>query len=324
MGEIGLGQFIKNVFDYSTGKPVQSQPGKVANENFQKAQNEMVKAINQTAKNIAENFVRQHDIINTQMQLKELSSAERSALMKQFFDFPNDIKDLMKFLITDGKNTVSAKELNMLMTQNIDLSKLIQLLQTNGKIANEKLAKMTATLNQSGIYDTKQIKELAVLVNACIPASDAPQAQVLKNLLAMYLPWLPSQESVSFDAGSEEDKDGKSAASEDVITIIITTKNYGIVKILLYKEQEGFNLDISCSSEFPKEMFNESLKGESFSANTVFTTRKSADKSEEAKVEFSKSEKISPQLLIVVHSVIKLIMEIDQKGSLNETRKNML
>ena len=49
MSEISLGQFIKNVFDYSTGKMPAQQPGKVANENFQRAQNEAMKMVQQTA-----------------------------------------------------------------------------------------------------------------------------------------------------------------------------------------------------------------------------------------------------------------------------------
>lgn len=57
MSELSLGQFIKNVFDYSTGKPVQQQPGKVANENFQRAANEAMKMVQQTAQNIIQNFV---------------------------------------------------------------------------------------------------------------------------------------------------------------------------------------------------------------------------------------------------------------------------
>ncbi len=45
MSEISLGQFIKNVFDYSTGKMPAQQPGKVANEKFQRAQNEAMKMV---------------------------------------------------------------------------------------------------------------------------------------------------------------------------------------------------------------------------------------------------------------------------------------
>ena len=54
MSKIGLGQFLKNVFDYSTGKQPTQQPGRVANENFQKAQNEAARQLNQVAQNIVQ------------------------------------------------------------------------------------------------------------------------------------------------------------------------------------------------------------------------------------------------------------------------------
>lgn len=328
MGEIGLGQFLKNVFDYSTGKMPTQQPGQVANENFQKAQNEAVKQINQTMQNISQNFVRQQDIINTQMQLKELSNYERSMLLKNLFDFPSTIQDLVQFLATDGK-TVAAKELNALMTQNLDIAKLIVLLQTNGKEALAKIQKMITTMNQSGIFDTHQLKEMQILVNACIPANDASASQVLKSFLVMYLPWLPLNEATSFNLGYEEGNNEKKSSAEDVITIVITTKNFGIVKILLYKENENFNIDISCSEKFPKDTFNELIKGDAktlgVNSEISYTTRKNEQEHEqEPKVEFSKSSKVSPQLLFIIHAIIKIIMEIDNKGTLTEQRKKAL
>ena len=328
MGEIGLGQFLKNVFDYSTGKMPTQQPGQVANENFQKAQNEAVKQINQTMQNISQNFVRQQDIINTQMQLKELSNYERSMLLKNLFDFPSTIQDLVQFLATDGK-TVAAKELNALMTQNLDIAKLIVLLQTNGKEALAKIQKMITTMNQSGIFDTHQLKEMQILVNACIPANDASASQVLKSFLIMYLPWLPLNEATSFNVGYEEENNEKKSSAEDVITIVITTKNFGIVKILLYKENENFNIDISCSEKFPKDTFNELIKGDAktlgVNSEISYTTRKNEQEEEqEPKVEFSKSSKVSPQLLFIIHAIIKIIMEIDNKGTLTEQRKKAL
>lgn len=124
MSELSLGQFIKNVFDYSTGKPVQQQPGKVANENFQRAQNEAMKMVQQTAQNITQNFVRQQDILNTQMMLKELSNVERSWLMKNMFNFPENLSQLIEQIVTQGK-TVTAQELAALMKQDIDISKTL-------------------------------------------------------------------------------------------------------------------------------------------------------------------------------------------------------
>ena len=239
MSEINLGQFIKNVFDYSTGKAIQQQPGKIANEKFQHTQNEVMKTIQQTAQNIAQNFVNNQDILNTQMMLKELSNIERSLLLKQMFDFPENLTQLMEQIVAQGK-VIDAKELATLMTKELDISKLVVLMQTNGKAAMEKLAKMVATMNQSGIYNTQQLKEMSILINACIPTADTPQIQVLKNILLMYLPWLPLNESSGFNFGAESEDEGEKKNGDDSITIMITTKNYGIVKILLFKENNSF------------------------------------------------------------------------------------
>lgn len=108
------------------------------------------------------------------------------------------------------------------------------LLQTTGKAALEKLQKMITTMNQSGIYDTRQLKEMSVLINACIPANDASQAQILKSLMVMYLPWLPLNESAGFNFGADSAEEGKKGAGEESITIIITTKNYGEIKVFLF------------------------------------------------------------------------------------------
>lgn len=330
MSEISLGQFLKNVFDYSTGKPVQQQPGKVANENFQRAQNEAMKMVQQTAQNIAQNFVRQQDILNTQMMLKELSAQERSWLMKNMFNFPENINQLLENFITQGK-AVSAQELSLLMNQEIDISKLLLMLQNSGKNASEKLAKMITTLNQSGIFNTQQLKEMSVLINACIPANDASPAQILKSLMIMYLPFIPLNESAGFSFGASESKDGKKSAGDDTISIIITTKNFGIIKIFLYKASEAYNIDVSCNEDFPKEQLNDALKSENgipLNEAPVYTVRKDikedTEKNHELKVEFSKSSKITPQLLIIVHTIIKIITDIDNKSSLNENRKEQL
>lgn len=325
MSEVNLGQFFKNVFDYSTGKPVQQQPGKIANENFQRAQNEAMKMVQQTAQNISQNFVRQQDILNTQMMLKELSNVERSWLMKNMFNFPENLTQLLEQVVTQGK-TVNPKELSLLMSKDLDISKILVLLQTNGKTAMDKVAKMITTMNQSGIYDTHQLKEMAALINACIPANDASQAQVLKNLMMIYLPWLPINESVNFNFGADSEQESKKGEGEDSITIMFTTKNYGIVRVLLYMENNSCNIDINCSEDFPKDRFNTALENENginVNEKPVYTTRKSETKetAEELKVDFSKTAKVSPRLLVAIHAIIKIITEIDNFGTLQEKRK---
>lgn len=329
MSDISLGQFFKNVFDYSTGKPVQQQPGKVINENFQRAQQEAMKMVQQTAQNITQNMAQQQNILQTQMMLKQLSAAQQSWLMKHLFEFPENMTQLLETIVTNGK-TVSAQELLSLMNKELDLSKLLVLLQTNGKAALEKISKMIATMNQSGIYNTQQLKELSVLINACIPANDASQAQILKSFMIMYLPWLPINESTGFNFGGVAEESGEKSSAEDTITIYITTKNYGIVKIFLYKENDGYDMDVNCRNDFPKEKFHEAIKSDSsfvLKNPPTYTTRTKADEENdknETNITFSKSLKVTPQLLVIIHAIIKLVMEIDSQGTLQDKRKENL
>lgn len=331
MSEIGLGQFIKNAFNYSIGKPVNQQPSQSANENFQKAQQNTMKMLNETMQNIQNNFVRHADIMNTQMQLKQLNSMERQMLLKDLFNFPKDIKDLLvNFLKENASATMlSTKDLNALMSQTLDMSKLMLLLQTNGKSAAEKMTKMIATLNQSGIYNTQQLKELTALINACIPSADTTPAAMIKSLMIMYLPWLPLNEQTSFNIGYEADEK-QNSDSENVVTIMINTKSFGLVKVMIFKDANDLHIEVNCSEEFPKKEFQESIKSEAtgydLDSGVSFTTRKSSGKEEkkDADINITQAAKVSPHLLLIIHTVINLIMKLDKNAQLVEGRSRQL
>jgi len=325
MNKINLGQFIKNIFDYSTGKPVKQQPSKIANEKFLNAQNEMIKTIQKTAQNIAQNYVQNQDILNTQMMLKELSKMEKTMLLRQMFDFPESLTQLMEQFIVQDKS-LTIKEIAKLMAKELDISKLVILMQSNGKGALEKLSKLIATMNQSGIYNTQQLKEMSVLINACIPTAETPQTQVLKNLMIMYLPWLPLNESTEFNIDTGTDNEEVHKNNDDEIIIFITTKNFGTIKIILFKENNEYQLCINCPKNFPKERFNNFIQNENcihIKSTPTYTIRQSEheEKKETLKIEFTQSTKVSPQLLIIIHALIRIISELDNIESLAEKRK---
>lgn len=332
MSEIGLGQFIKNAFNYSIGKPVNQQPTQSAQENFQKAQQNTMKMINETVQNIQRNFVQQTDVMNTQMQLKLLNSMERSMMLKDLYNFPRDMKDLMLLLVKDNamSTVLLAKDMNALLSQTLDLSKLMVLLQTSGKGAAEKLTKIIQTLNQSGIYNTQQLKEMTALINACIPTAETSQAVMLKNLMIMYLPWLPLSDPNGLNIGFEEEDEKKGSDSENVVTITITTKSFGLVKATIFKDNSDLNIEINCTENFPKKEFQEAIKTEStgydLNSGLSFTTRKSTEQTtkDEASINITKSAKISPHLLLIIHTVINLIMALDKKAQLVENRSEMV
>ena len=328
MSEINLGRFIKSAFDYSTGQPPRNtQAANVNGEKFVETRNNAAKIINETVQNIQRNFVQQSNILLTQMQLKQLNAMERSALLKELFNFPNDIQEFLKMVLTEGKTQISQKELALLMTQNLDISKLVVILQENGKEAVEKLAKMIAILNQSGIYNTQQLKELSTIINASIAVSETNPSQVLKNIMLMYLPWLPLTENTGFNIGFEEGSEKRNKESDDTITILITTKNFGVVKIFLFKDGQDLNIEVTCADSFPKEDLKAAIGMDAAvkNAKIAYVARKAAEteESKETKISFSGTSKISPQMLLVTHTLVKLVLEIDSAQDLRETRKDM-
>lgn len=332
MSEINLGQFIKNAFNYSIGKPVTQQPTKNTQENFQKAQQQITQLVNETMNNIQNNFVRQSDILNTQNLLKQLNSFEQSAMMKDLYSFPKDMKDLMLLLVKEGANlsAANAKDLNSLLSQTLDMSKLMILLQTSGKNASEKLAKMITTLNHSGIYNTQQLKEMTALINACIPAANTQPSAMLKNLMVMYLPWLPLQEQGTFNLQVADENEKKGSDSENIVTITVNTYAYGIIRATIYLEGKKLDVEINCPESFPKNEFKETLANEAtgydMDSGISFTTRKSDETSQNKGTDISitNSSKISPHLLLIIHMVINAIMALDKKAALVSEREHKL
>ncbi len=329
MSEIGLGQFIKNAFNYSIGKPQAQPQPQNANENFQQSQQVAMKMLNQTVQNIQRNLIQQTDIMNTQMQLKQLNDLERTLMLREFLNFPKDMKDLVELLLkTNTTQVLSAKDIAELMNKSIDMSKLAQLLQSHGKEAAEKISKLIATLHQSGIYNTQQLKEMSVLINACIPTPDTSQSAMLKSLMLMYLPWLPLSGEAGFSIDFEQNENSGSDDSDSVVTIIITTKNYGQVKVLLVKSQNNLDIDLTCDENFPKKDFQDAIKNNStgfdMENNISFTIRKTQEDSDsqERKINLTNSAKVSPHLLLVIHMIINVIVEIDKKAELLNQRKN--
>lgn len=334
MSELSLGQFIKNAFNYSIGKQVTQQPTHTANENFQQAQQQTMKMLNETMQNIQNNFLRQADVMNTQMQLRQLNSLEQQMMLKDLFNFPKEMKDLMIMFAKDsaGSAILANKDIMALLGQNIDMSKLMLLLQTGGKNAAEKLTKLIQTLNQSGIYDVRQMKEMTALINACVPAADTTPAAMIKSLMIMYLPWLPLNEQAAFNMSCDGENEQKNADSQNVVTIIINTLTFGEIKAVIYKDDNNISMEINCVETFPKKEFQEILKSEttgySLESGISFTTRKvpveNSQEGNKAGVHISQSSKVSPHLLLIIHTVINAIVTLDKKAQLLESRSSKM
>ena len=206
----------------------------------------------------------------------------------------------------------------------INLSEIASLIQANGKEAVAKLITAMANSAKLGITDLTQMKETAKLINASIAAaSQNDSAQTMKLLMLLYLPWLPLQEGVGFDLEIEagENSDG----SDSILVITITTLNYGTVTAtLILESSNSVHVNIECVKEFPKEELLMRIEGDEkhYSMESVVsfetsaqTTVNDTQEKPQAKINMSNTNEINPYLLLMSHTIIRHVIEIDKNSS---------
>lgn len=272
----------------------------------------------------------QPNVLNNQLVMAQMESTERAMLVKDLLNLPKTLHEL----ITTLQNTNTQNNINQFKNlQNINVTQLMELMQINGKEALSKIMQLTSMLNKQGNIDTKQLQELQFIVNACMPNATMNNTQFMKNLILLYLPWLPIGENNNFDIEfSSSEESGCEESSDDTITILIQTENYGNVKVLLILEATNkINMVINCAKIFPKELLQSKVK-ESSSEYKLETTvavnehetveNSPIDKSQ--KIHMSGASVLNPYVLLMAHSVIRAVIEIDKSQSLVTARKKYI
>ncbi len=218
----------------------------------------------------------------------------------------------------------SLKNLSISSTGMINLSQIAALIQANGKDAIAKLITTMANSAKLGITDLSQLKETAKLINASVAAaSQNDSAQTMKLLMLLYLPWLPLQEGVGFDLDIENSSadDG----SESILIITITTLNYGnVIATLILESSNSVHVNIECVKEFPKDELVMRIEGDekhysmesvvSFETSSQTTVNEKQEKPQ-AKINMSNTNEINPYLLLMAHTIIRHVIEIDKNTS---------
>lgn len=223
-----------------------------------------------------------------------------------------------------GQMQSALKNLALSPTGMINLSDVALMIQTNGKDAITKLITTMANSAKLGITDLSQLKETAKLINASVAAAAKNDgAQTMKLLMLLYLPWLPLQEGVGFDLEIET---GTSGDDKDSILIItITTLNFGnVVATLVLENSNSVHVNIECESEFPKDELLMRIESDEkhYSMESVVsfeTSSKNAQKQvqekPQAKINMSNTNEINPFLLLMAHTIIRHVIEIDKNAS---------
>ena len=242
----------------------------------------------------------------------------------QGLDFSNMSEIVNKQMSTQLQ--ASLKNLEILSNGMINLSQIAQMIQNNGKEALTKLIMTMTQASKMGINDLSQLKEMAKLINASISvASENNPTKTMKLLLMLYLPWLPLKEGVDFDL--EVTQKEESSESNSILTVTITTINFGTVIATLYLEtSNSVQVAIQCSENFPKEELDNRLdkdkKHYSVDTLTSYEVKKefkpSGDKAT-ASVNMGQTTEINPYLLLMAHSIIKHVIDIDNNASIGIT-----
>ena len=239
------------------------------------------------------------------------------------------LTEAQNMLLTGNKailNQLQNSIRNLTISSNglINLSEVASMIQANGKEAIAKLITSMANSAKLGLTDLSQMKDTAKLINASIAAaSQNDSAQTMKLLMLLYLPWLPLQEGVGFDLEIEagENSDG----SDSILVITITTLNYGTVTAtLILESSNSVHVNIECVKEFPKDELLMRIEGDEkhYSMESVVsfetsaqTTVNEAQEKPQAKINMSNTNEINPYLLLMSHTIIRHVIEIDKNTS---------
>lgn len=259
-------------------------------------------------------------IYSQSLRMNELVSSQKSLYLRDLMNLPKEMQEILMFL---QKDVAMSKQASTLLMQNISISDLAALLQANAKDAMNKLVFVMAEASKQGLSDVSQLKEAIKLINASVSvAGQENSSQVLKNFMLLYLPWLPLKEGVDFEL-EVETSESQGGESEDSITILITTINFGNIKaVLILNKSKSIDIVVSCSENFPKEELLERISGEgkkhSVQTGVVFDEKSanaSGQNTHQAKVCMSNLSEVNPFLLLMANAVIRHTIEIDNEFS---------
>ncbi len=267
-------------------------------------------------------FMKTSDILQNQQELAALTNSETTKYLKDVMQLPREFSMLIDTMLQKNQSGL------------ISINQLKAMLQANGKNALNDVVKVISEMSRQGIYKTEQLSEILKIINNAIPGQDTNSAQVLKNIILLYLPWLPLGANIDFELRfGAEGQDGE-ATEGSYITIIIQTVHYGLIKVILaldVEDQTKVCMKISCPEEFPKDELQKNMSEQTLAYNVqtsvqyeTIKLQRQKLKDNQPKVDMHSSNEINPYLMIAAQSIIRQIIDIDKRAELQSRRKSMV
>ena len=324
MSNINWGQFLNNYNNFN-GINVNNTQNQPLNNNLmpQMQQNTPLDVL-------FPNYIQQ--LQQTTSQLSSLNQQQLTNMIRDLLNFSKNFDSFLSQLTVNSQN-INQQTALLMLASTLNLTQLSSLLQNNSKDAMTNLYQMLAQYNQLGVsLKDEQLTQLSKLISF-VAASASSDVQSLKTTMLMYLPWLPLTDPNAFkleimSAGSDNND-----ISDDFVTVLIATENFGNLQANIYKtQQDGIKIELITSETFPQNEFVILIKEESkkYSININFQLEKkeifnkSKNENIKTQVSMNTSPGVNPFLLLISNALIKNVHIIDDKENLKEKRKEKI
>lgn len=209
------------------------------------------------------------------------------------------------------------------------LSKLIDfnlLKKDINQTSNEILNKLLKLLTPQMAAKSSEIQQMMEILQKFLPSSETKTPDFIKDLMLMYLPYLPLKEDFKLMFQNKNNNDDNSENNSDAIIIILTTKNMGTFRIEIFLENSTPHIQIDNNSDSLNKRFLTGLKEikqklEIKNEISIIKNKNIQSSNEQSQHIISSSKKIHPQILIIAYEIIKMILELDNKLSIVKSRE---
>ncbi len=259
-------------------------------------------------------------ILSKLENINKLDNIQKMLFLKEMLNLPDEWKDLLIFAALKSSPSANSEQL---------LSKLIDfnlLKKDINQTSNEILNKLLKLLTPQMAAKSSEIQQMIEILQKFLPSSETKTPDFIKDLMLMYLPYLPLKEDFKLMFQNKNNNDDNSENNSDAIIIILTTKNMGTFRIEIFLENSTPHIQIDNNSDSLNKRFLTGLKEikqklEIKNEISIIKNKNIQSSNEQSQHIISSSKKIHPQILIIAYEIIKMILELDNKLSIVKSRE---
>ena len=259
-------------------------------------------------------------ILSKLENINKLDNIQKMLFLKEMLNLPDEWKDLLIFAALKSSPSANSEQL---------LSKLIDfnlLKKDINQTSNEILNKLLKLFTPQMAAKSSEIQQMMEILQKFLPSSETKTPDFIKDLMLMYLPYLPLKEDFKLMFQNKNNNDDNSENNSDAIIIILTTKNMGTFRIEIFLENSTPHIQIDNNSDSLNKRFLTGLKEikqklEIKNEISIIKNKNIQSSNEQSQHIISSSKKIHPQILIIAYEIIKMILELDNKLSIVKSRE---